>query len=156
MANVILATNLEKIIKLVEKHDCDVTLNEKQITTGLIAKLIAYDLPLPSAQVNPPVEQWYVENCVDTVAKLVNEVNESVLVEVDQIQRLVRGIWRSRYNAVYDSGSKESFVKLLNLLACENLNVSETYSKVFATLKEIEGHHSSELLFLCNNVKEQL
>lgn len=66
-----------------------------------LAKAIAYQLPLPTTKVGAE-KLWYVSTLATDVRALLNEINENYVIPLSEVDKMVLGIWRMRYNLTYD------------------------------------------------------
>lgn len=155
MSNVTLITNMTKAVDEVIRRSQNTELTERQIATTIIAKMLAYRLPLPSTKINPPINNWYVENCSDVVGKTVNEVNESVLLDVERVMRLTHAIWRMRYNAVYDVHSLESQSLFEAILSTQSELLADNYREVIFNIGS-KGSEGSDLTHYLKQIDNYL
>lgn len=67
----------------------------------VLATVISYNLPLPSAPVTGE-KQWYLDSLDASVRRLLDQVNEAIVIPILNINRIVFGLWRLRYHMLYD------------------------------------------------------
>ena len=67
----------------------------------VLATVISYALPLPSAPVTGE-KQWYLDSLDAGVRSLLDSVNEAIVIPVLNVNRIVFGLWRLRYNMLYN------------------------------------------------------
>lgn len=67
----------------------------------VLATVISYNLPLPSAPVTGE-KQWYLDSLDAGVRSLLDSVNEAIVIPILSVNRIVFGLWRLRYNMLYN------------------------------------------------------
>lgn len=135
MSSINITKELTELVNLVKK--CGVSnVNDSEIASILVARTVAYNLPLPSMEVEPPVESWYISNCTALVEVTLCVVNESFVIDLDTTTKLIRSIWRTRYNMLHEPDSNESITAIDIILSEQNNKIPSAFVGVIKKVKE--------------------
>ncbi len=74
--------------------------SRESIMTLSLARLLAYQLPLPAETVEP--YGYFASNFYKDVEKSAGLVNEAVVVNIADVVELARRVWVFRYRVAYD------------------------------------------------------
>ncbi|WP_257292796.1 hypothetical protein [Endozoicomonas sp. ONNA1] len=85
-----------------------------KVMAAVIARQLAYQLPLPSSPTNITVRNWYLNNNSLDVERVLSEINEIYPVNVKAVLDITYSIWIIRYRICF-TPSSISLVSLLTL-----------------------------------------
>ena len=74
--------------------------SSQEVVAVALAKVVANELPLPSAPVESAVE-FYLSTTYANTRELISAINELVVVDLTRIQELVKTFWLVRYNILF-------------------------------------------------------
>lgn len=135
MSNFELTKNMTELVSLARQAQVE-NVTDTQIVTYIASHIIGFDSALPSQSVSHPVESWYIENCLASVEAQLEKLNESYVLDIDTCTRMIRSIWRMRYNMVHQPASDEA-LRLIDMLHTneDNDNVPASMSEMFNRIK---------------------
>lgn len=74
--------------------------SSQEVVAVALAKVVANELPLPSAPVESAVE-FYLNTTYANTRELISAINELVVVDLTRVQELVKTFWLIRYNILF-------------------------------------------------------
>ncbi len=74
--------------------------SSQEVVATALAKVVANELPLPSAPVESAVE-FYLSTTYANTRELISAINELVVVDLTRVQELVKTFWLIRYNILF-------------------------------------------------------
>lgn len=125
------------LLKIIE--NTEVPFEHRQcMISYLLAKKVAYCLPLPTGQVDSH-RLYFAEHCNGLAKEKVSLFNENLVVDVPNTVELVKQIWTLRYRAVHDPFNISN-ITFFNALI-QSGKVSEV-SQVYAESLQAVGDES--------------
>lgn len=148
MPSIAVTREMSKLMEHAKKCSIGEAQN-KDIAAAISARLVGFKLPLPTQPVKPPVESWYMEQAHAIAAKYVEEINESFVIDVEATMLLIRNIWRTRYNMVFEPFSLESVMSVCGVLS-NNAKIAPIFSEVYSKL--YSGEHKAEANYMTDQL----
>lgn len=74
--------------------------SSQEVVAVALAKVVANELPLPSAPVESAMD-FYLTTTYANTRELISAINELVVVDLARIQELVKTFWLVRYNILF-------------------------------------------------------
>lgn len=100
--------------------------DQSHLSTVVIASSIAYRLPLPTSPVHRP-EEWYLQHCMSGADDAMGRLNEYLVMNVNELDKLTRTIWTLRYRVLHVPFSSQSLHALLCSLEDSDYEVAPVY-----------------------------
>ena len=93
--------------------------DRRRVVTAMVAKAIAYSLPLPGQKVDS-FRQWYIQQAEPLAKDLASDINEVVVLDVRMVLELSFQITRARYAVAYDPCATELHKLVDTLVASDD------------------------------------
>jgi hypothetical protein len=100
--------------------------DQAHLATVVVAASVAYRLPLPTNSVRRP-EEWYLQQCLVGVEDAVGKLNEYLILNVNELDKLTRSIWLMRYRILHTPFSEHALQALLCSLEAADYEVAPVY-----------------------------
>ncbi len=128
--------------------DCDRHVGEMRtrILTISLSKVMAYVLPLPTSRTTD-LRSYYQTNCKPEVDRILCMVNERELVNINQAQALIEGLFTFRYRMVFEPCHPALDALLDSMMAGESLEIAGQYKELLADqrYRESVGYLTSRI-----------
>lgn len=120
------------------------TISTSEITLAASAYVIAFQLPLPSEKVDNTA-QYYIASVVPQVEAIVSQLIEYLPINFKRLCDLIRDIWCTRYNMVYDPISENTLTAVSMALHCSSKTSSNINNSLFELLSGNLKHIVTQL-----------
>lgn len=102
------------------------TTTTEHISTVVVATSIAYRLPLPTGPVMRPKE-WYLQHCLSGAEDALGGINEYLVLNVEEVDKIIRATWLLRYRVLHNPFSEQALNALLSTLENGEYDVAPVY-----------------------------
>lgn len=105
--------------------------SREAVMTLSLARLLAYQLPLPSDGSAIEPYGYFNQNFLPQVEATAGQVNEACVVNISDVAELARRVWVFRYRVAYDP-SHASVAQLIDaLIKCGSPEITKTTAEDF-------------------------
>jgi hypothetical protein len=102
--------------EIYSKKDLPSSVDKAQVASLLVSVLHGFKAPLPSMEVEQPIDNWFINNCLPTIENELVALNEYYIIDVVNSLRLIQKIWRVRYNMLHVATSLQAVYGLVATL----------------------------------------
>jgi len=100
--------------------------NQGHLATVIVAASVAYRLPLPSGPVMRP-DEWYLQHCLSGAEDAIGQINEYLVLNVSEVDKIARETWKMRYRILHNPFSEQALHALLCSLEEAEYEVAPVY-----------------------------
>lgn len=94
------STITECVTSILRTQDVPDNVDQRHLNTVIVAATIAYRLPLPTGAVHRP-EEWFLVNCLAGYEDVAGRLNEYLVMDINEVDKVVRTIWLLRYRILH-------------------------------------------------------
>lgn len=130
--------------------------DRRRVVTAVVAKAVAYALPLPGQKVES-FRQWYLQQAEPLAKELVGTINEVSVVDVRMTLELSFQILRARYAVAFDPIAVPLH-KLVDQLVAhdDSKSIEGGYRGIFERVVATESYTKDSTSYLANLLTESL
>lgn len=100
--------------------------DQGHLATVIVAASVAYRLPLPTSPVMRPKE-WYLQHCLSGSEEAIGQLNEHIVMDANETDKLTRTVWLMRYRILHTPFSEQAIHALLCSLEDSSFDVAPVY-----------------------------
>lgn len=127
------STITECVTSILRTQDVPDNVDQRHLNTVIVAATIAYRLPLPTGAVHRP-EEWFLVNCLAGYEDVAGRLNEYLVMDINEVDKVVRTIWLLRYRILHTPYSPQALHAMLCTLNDSDYEVAEVYRSWICTL----------------------
>jgi hypothetical protein len=134
------STITECVNSILRTKDVPENVDQRHLNTIITAASIAYRLPLPSGPVHRP-EEWFLINCLAGYESIAGALNEYLVMDVNEVDKVVRTTWLLRYRVLHIPYSPQALEALMHTLGDSDYEVADVYRSWICALGDNSAAH---------------